>query len=147
MITTWDVRTAMKNLNVTPIPFDERLNDSADGYSEGRELAIKPGSRHPVFTTLHELGHILLGHTRIPSFLSSPQLTAQFEVEAQSVALALTNRLELEPGIDWDPALERRYVSTFWGRVPDFQPDQARIVWAAKQILHAGQRVPTYATV
>jgi antirestriction protein ArdC len=46
------------------VPFT-LLNGNVQGFSVGRELAINPVAADPLRTTLHELGHIVLGHTAL----------------------------------------------------------------------------------
>ena len=58
----FDVDTALCALNITRTPFDE-LNGNIQGFARGREIAVNPVAALPHKTTLHELAHVVLGHT------------------------------------------------------------------------------------
>lgn len=114
MITTWDVRTAAKNLDITLVPFPDELDpDEVRGASEQRNVSIRPGEPHPIFISLHEFAHVVLGHTKELEqrhYFMPATLVAIGEIEAHTVALALAKDLELIDGIDYDEAEERHYL-------------------------------------
>lgn len=114
MITTWDVRTAAKNLGIDIVPFFEDPT-YARGVSKDRRMAVRPGEPHPVFISLHEMAHIVLGHTaelERYGYLTDNE-NARHEVEAHTVALALAQDLKLVNGIEYDEKGEKHYLHHF----------------------------------
>jgi len=65
-MSTFDLRQAMRNLDITVKPFgygDMRITPGLRGYSTDRWLAINPDERWPEMVTFHEMAHILRGDT------------------------------------------------------------------------------------
>jgi len=58
----WSLGLARSALAVSEEPF-AMLNGNVQGYSHGRTYAINPAAKFPERTLMHELGHIVLGHT------------------------------------------------------------------------------------
>jgi antirestriction protein ArdC len=82
----WDAGLALKALRI-----EEKAYDMIDGncqrYAKGRSVAINPMAAHPTKTLIHELAHIVLGHTGQNDW--NPGHTAESrslrEVEAETV--------------------------------------------------------------
>ena len=92
----FDIDTALCALNITRTPLDE-LNGNIQGFARGREIAVNPVAALPHKTTLHELAHVVLGHTTSEKLVDSKQIARQIcEVEAESVALICCETLGLE---------------------------------------------------
>jgi hypothetical protein len=68
----FDIDTALCALNITRAPFDE-LNGNIQGFARGREIAVNPVAALPRKTTLHELAHVVLGHTTSEELVDSEQ--------------------------------------------------------------------------
>jgi N-terminal domain of anti-restriction factor ArdC len=130
----FDIDTALCALNITRTPFDE-LNGNIQGFAHGREIAVNPVAGLPHKTTLHELAHVVLGHTTSEKLVDSEQTARHIrEVEAESVALICCETLGLE-GADFC----RAYIQ-HWLKTEKEIPNQsaARIFAAATSILKAG---------
>jgi antirestriction protein ArdC len=125
---SWNEEIALQTLGIKRIDFDD-LNGNIQGYSVRRNVAINPVAALPAKTLLHELGHVILGHTQDDSTL--PREVR--ELEAESVALLCSEALDL-PGA----AFARGYVQE-WATSDDLTDDVAgRIMTAADTILRAG---------
>ena len=90
----WDLQQALDQLDVKQVPFRE-LDGNIQGYSVDREFAINPVAVHPVKTTFHELGHIVLGHTAGSAAAEYRSHRGIKEFQAESVAYLAMNELEL----------------------------------------------------
>jgi hypothetical protein len=81
--TSWDRAKALEALNIEERPF-ETIDGSRQGYSQQR---FNPLAVNPLKTTIHEMAHILCGHTtegRVTDSESTPRHLR--EAEAESVA-------------------------------------------------------------
>ena len=101
----------LKDLDITEVPFDPEHMDLTDhGYSRDREIAVNHeesrerskralgyGARSPLHVYLHEIAHVVLGHTTCESAVDyTPSLVAEHEVEAESTVLAFADLLGLD---------------------------------------------------
>ena len=130
----WDSKQAMKVLAIQEIPFS-RVNGNIAGYARGRELAINPIAEGKVMVRLHEMAHIVLGHTENITISSMISERNNQEVEAESVAFICGNILGL-------PCLSdsRGYIQN-WLKESEISHVMAqRIFGAADKILKAGQQ-------
>jgi antirestriction factor ArdC-like protein len=130
----FDIDTALRALNITRTSFDE-MNGNIQGFANGREIAVNPLAALPHKTTLHEIAHIVLGHTTTDRLVDSEQTARHIrEVEAESVALICCETLGLE-GAEFC----RGYIQ-HWLKTEKEIPNQsaARIFAAASSILKAG---------
>ncbi|OLC62313.1 MAG: hypothetical protein AUH89_01430 [Ktedonobacter sp. 13_1_40CM_4_52_4] len=127
---------ALAKLNITKVPF--RKNDAnIQGYARGRDIAVNPFAVHPGKTLMHELGHVVLGHTL-------PETIAEYEthrgiMEFQAEATAHLTMNELGQLTDEMATHSCGYIQDWLeGERP---PDKAiRQVFAATdQILKAGR--------
>jgi antirestriction protein ArdC len=130
----WDRATAFHSLHVTEVPFDA-LDGNVMGFARGRLIAVSPLNPLPHKTTVHELAHVLLGHT-VEGDQHDGELTPRNlrECEAEAVALLCCAALDL-PGVEYS----RGYIQNWWG-LGNPIPERAaqRILKAANQILRAG---------
>src|ERR1700688_345910 len=58
----FDLESALQSLDITRRPFDE-INGNVQGFAHQREIAVSPIAELPLKTTLHEIAHVVLGHT------------------------------------------------------------------------------------
>jgi hypothetical protein len=126
----WDAEQALAALDIRQAPFDNSHAWEWNGYARGRAVHVKDGVDNPLEVMLHEIAHVLLGHTEIGN--TRPSHVQEWE--AASVAMrclkALGQRGELMTRVYVDG--RRRE-----GQIP---PDsEGRVVWAAKTILEAGR--------
>jgi antirestriction protein ArdC len=130
----FDIDTALCSLNITRTPFEE-MNGNIQGFAHGRKIAVNPVAALPHKTTLHELAHVVLGHTTSEKLVDSEQTARHIrEVEAESVALICCETLSLD-GAEY----ARGYIQ-HWLKTEKEIPNQsaARIFAAATSILKAG---------
>ena len=129
----WSAERALAKLDITQVPFD-LLEGNTQGYARKRTIAINPVAQVPHKTRFHELGHIVLGHTKEADFEDSPDLTRNLrEVEAESVALLCLESLDL-PGSEFCRGYIQNWIKG------DVIPEKSaqRIFKAANTILTAG---------
>lgn len=134
----WDRAKALAALEVEEVPFTA-TDGNVQGFARGRSIAVSPLNPMPHKTTLHELGHVLLGHTAEGEQADS-ELTPRDlrECEAEAVALVCCAALEL-PGIEFS----RGYIQSWWGHGnPIPERSAQKILKAADQILKAGTIEP-----
>lgn len=136
----WRKEQALTNLGVTEVSF-ESMDGNVQGYSRGRELAINPVAVHPEKTLLHELGHIVLGHTITRSLGEYATHRGIMEFQAEGTAYLCCNELEL---LDEATAAHSRGYIRHW--LEDEQPPEQAIrqaFGAADRILKAGRMAMT----
>ena len=136
-VPTWDKAAALTALDITEKPFD-LTNGNVGGYAQKRTIAINPVGTHPFRTLLHELAHIVLGHTSEGDQLSDDPTTPRTirEVEAESVAYLCAAALGYTDGAED----ARGYIQTWHARGEAITDKHAqRIFKATDQILKAGR--------
>jgi antirestriction protein ArdC len=130
----FDLDAALQSLDISRIPFDE-INGNVQGFAHLREIAVSPIAALPHKTTLHEIAHVVLGHTSSQKLVDLEHMDRNIrEVEAESVALICCESLVL-PGAE----AARGYIQ-HWLQGEKEIPNQsaARIFSAAQTILRAG---------
>ena len=128
-VPAWNEECALQSLGITRVTFYV-LNGNMQGYSFDRSLAINPVAAVPQKTLLHELGHIVLGHTTERCTITRRVR----ELEAECVALLCLESLGL-PGAEY----ARGYVQS-WATSDDLTEEIAtRIMTSADTILRAGR--------
>lgn len=130
----FDLDAALQSLSITRTPFDE-INGNVQGFAHQREIAVSPIAELPLKTTLHEIAHVVLGHTISQKFIDLEHLDRNIrEVEAESVALICCESLGL-PGAE----AARGYIQHWLqGEKEISNQSAARILSAAQTILKAG---------
>lgn len=128
---TFDHVRAMQVLEIAAIEFDH-VNGNVQGYARGRAVAINPVCEDVHVTRLHEMAHILLGHTEGGDRTKlDPK---QRELEAEAVAYLCGSMLGLD-GL----ARCRGYIQNWWGQGNPIPEESAtKIVKVVDQILKAG---------
>ena len=136
-IPSWDKAKALAALDISEVAFDH-TDGNAQGYANGRTIAVNPVAVLPHKTRFHELAHVVLGHTTEGVMADSERTPRDIrEVEAESVAYILCSLLEL-PGLHES----RGYIQS-WLRGAEVSDKSAqRIFSAANKILDAGQGKP-----
>jgi hypothetical protein len=133
VINAWDRAKALEGLNIEERPF-EIIDGNCQGYSQHRALAINPLAVNPIKTTIHELAHILCGHT-IEGRVTDLEVTPRHlrEAEAESVAFLVGSILGLENLSDC-----RGYVQGWLQGDSIPEKSAQKIFRVADQILKAG---------
>lgn len=133
----WDIGNAIVNLEVEPVAFD-MPDGNCMGYAFDRKFAVNPLNTHPNSTTMHELAHIVLGHTQedgkwIDSADRTP--TSIREAEAEATSYIVLDQLD-----EIDGHMESRGYIQHWLSGNDIPEESARRVFsAADKILKAGR--------
>jgi antirestriction protein ArdC len=131
---TWDLSRALAALNITEIPFDV-LDGNVQGYARQRSIAVSPVAGNAFRTTVHELAHVVLGHT-VEADQTDSEITPRNlrECEAEAVAMLVCAALD-QPGVEQC----RGYIQSWWGAGnPIPERSAQRILKAADQILRSG---------
>ncbi len=131
----FDLGAALQTLNITRTPFDE-INGNVQGFAHQREIAVSPIAELPLKTTLHEIAHVVLGHTSSQKLVDLGNMDRNIrEVEAESVALICCESLGL-PGAE----AARGYIQHWLQGEKEISNQPAtRILSAAQAILEAGR--------
>lgn len=132
----WSPARALGALAINKVAF-EHVDGNMQGYSCGNELAINPVAKYPLKTLLHEMGHIVIGHT-VPERLAEYQEhRGIFEFEAEGTAYLAMN--ELNAHEQFDAAESRAYIQG-WLRSEQPSDDAIRrVLTGAEKILKAGR--------
>ena len=132
----WDRAAALAKLGVRLVPFDE-LNGDIQGYSQRLNIAINPVAVHPDKTLMHELGHVVLGHTMPQSLAEYATHRGVFEFQAEATAYLTMHELgQLD---DESAEVSRGYIQEWLaGEQP---PERAiqQVFTATDRILKAGR--------
>lgn len=128
---------ALELLKIEKVPF-VMANGNCQGYARNREIAISPVADHPERTTVHEMAHVILGHTselRADNQETTPRDIAELEAEATAMLVCASLGL---PGIEES----RGYIQNWYkgNKVPE--TSARRIFQAVDAILKAGRELP-----
>jgi hypothetical protein len=137
----WDRSKALAELKVREVDF-QIPKWNAQGYSftsdGGHRFAINPVAVYPFKTLLHELGHIVLGHTVEVATEETHRGVREFQAEA--VAHILMH--EFDAVDQFDPAESRAYIQNWLsGAEPPTKKEITPIFRAAEKIRQAGYPV------
>jgi antirestriction protein ArdC len=124
---TWDLDAALTALEITRIPF-ECIDGNTQGYSTERQFALNPVAVNPQKTTLHEVAHIVLGHTTDGAHADYVAHRGHKEFAAEATAFLAMRELGL---LDDDAASESRGYIQHWLR--EERPTDAEV----RQVFHA----------
>ena len=79
----FNLEQALSNLSIEQEKFTES-NYNVQGYAYKRVIAVNPAAKYPLKTSIHEMAHILLGHTTDSVITDTDTLTRDAkEVEAE----------------------------------------------------------------
>jgi N-terminal domain of anti-restriction factor ArdC/IrrE N-terminal-like domain len=133
-IPNWDRTRALQTLGIEQIAFDH-TDGNVWGFARGKQIGVSPLSPMPDRTLLHEIAHVVLGHTAEHIEQDGPLTPRNIrEVEAEGVALLCSAALGL------DGAKYSRGYLQHWLRGDEI-PERScqRIFKAADAILRAGR--------
>ena len=135
-IPDWNEVQALETLDIKRIDFD-LMDGNCQGYAQKRTVAISPLAEHPTRTLLHELAHVVLGHTA-ERMNDSGELTPRDirELEAECTAMLVSASLNL-PGVEES----RGYIQSWYHGNSVPERNAQRIFSAADKILKAGSVV------
>lgn len=138
-IPTWDEDVCLRALMIEKVPFT-LMNGNVQGYAKNRQVAVSPLAYLPHRTLIHEIAHIVLGHTaEIASLVDHDEQTPRElrEVEAEAVAYLVTQSLGL-PG----EVFSRGYLQHWLAGEQIDERSAHKIFHAADLILKAGRPKP-----
>jgi hypothetical protein len=133
----WDWQRASAALDIEKVPF-ELINGNIQGYSFDRKFSVSPVAKFPMKTLLHELGHIMLGHTTDCADGETPCSRGIREFQAEAVAYLLAHELDL---CEWAPEESRAYIQGWLGGQEVTDRDINAVFTAVNKILIAGRTV------
>jgi N-terminal domain of anti-restriction factor ArdC len=136
----WEAERALSALGIERTAFTD-TNGNSQGYARQRQIAINPVAQLPHKTLLHEMAHVVLGHTAEADFTDTEQTPRNLrEVEAEAVALLCCEALNLE-GADYCRGYIQNWLCAAIGDNGDAIPEKSaqKIFRAADQILRAGR--------
>ena len=133
VINAWNRAKALEALNIQERPF-QIIDGNCQGYSHHRVIAINPVAVNPLKTTIHEMAHILCGHTT-EGRVTDSELTPHHlrEAEAESVAFLVGSILGLDNRSDC-----RGYIQEWLKGDSIPEKSAQKIFKVADQILKAG---------
>lgn len=114
----WDKGEALTELDITETTF-EHADGNTQGYSQDRQVAINPVAANPTKTLMHEIAHIVLGHTTAEGIAEyqthSHRGIAEFQAEATAYLVCK------ELGVSFDESGSRAYIQQWLdGRATDY---------------------------
>jgi antirestriction protein ArdC len=130
----FDLKNVISENEIEQISFEE-TNGNVMGYAIKNTFAVNPLNKHAFKTSLHEIAHILLGHTDKGKVTDEERLSrAEREVEAESVAYIVGS-------IVGDDHLEesRGYIQNWLGSTEISEKSAKKIFRVAEQILKSGR--------
>lgn len=133
----WDLGDALVKLEVEPEPFTMPDGNCMGYATSERHIAINPLGTHQEATTMHELAHIVLGHTEEGMLIDESSRTPRSikEAEAEATAMIVLEALGYE-----DHAESRGYIQNWLGKGNEIPEESAkRIFKAAETIIQAGR--------
>ncbi len=134
-IPEWDRLRAMQALGIEAVRFDH-TDGNVWGFARGKQIAVSPLSPMPDRTLLHEIAHVVLGHTTEHTEQDGPQTPRNIrEVEAEGVAFLCSAALGLNKGAEYS----RGYLQHWMQGAEIPERSCQRIFKAADNILKAGR--------
>lgn len=139
-IPEWNLEMALAKLDITKTTYDI-ADGNTQGYSTGRKYAINPMAQFPIKTTMHELAHIVLGHTSKEQMHEYADHRGIKEFQAEATAFLVCKELDVEA---YDQSASRAYIQ---GWLSDQTPDDKaikQVFKAVNDILTAGRPQKEY---
>ncbi|MBA3753786.1 MAG: DUF1738 domain-containing protein [Nitrospira sp.] len=132
----WSEARALGALQIERIPF-HHTNGNAQGYAVQRQVAVSPIAFTPARTLVHELAHVVLGHTEELQRMDDDDASTPRdlrEVEAECVAMICCASLNLG-----GEEFSRGYIQHWLNGQSIPERSAQKIFKAADQILKAGR--------
>lgn len=133
----WSEQRALGSLAINRVAFNH-LDGNVQGFSYDRNVAVSPVAKYPFKTLVHELGHIVVGHTSPDQVDEYKEHRGVMEFQAEGTAFLVMKELSV-PESEWNPAESRAYIQ-HW--LDGERPDGKRIKGifsAVDAILKAGR--------
>src|SRR5581483_5730425 len=132
----WSESQALHNLKIERVEF-RHTDGNVQGYAAARQVAVSPIAFMPPRTLMHELAHVVLGHTEELHRMDDDNSTTPRdlrEVEAECVALICCSSLQLG-----GEAFSRGYIQHWLQGQSIPERSAQKIFKAGDQILKAGR--------
>jgi hypothetical protein len=132
----WSEARAINALRIERVAF-HHTDGNAQGYATGRQVAVSPIAFMPARTLMHELAHVVLGHTEELQRMDDDDTATPRdirEVEAECIALICCSAL----GFGGEE-FSRGYIQHWLKGQPIPERSAHKIFKAADQILKAGR--------
>ena len=124
---------AMDVLDIEEVEFDY-ADGNCQGYATERRIAINPVGTHQTRTRLHEVAHVVLGHTEGATTVEGATVDRSTrELEAEGVSYIIAKLFGLDGADD-----SRGYIQNWWQREEVPEEIAKNIFRAVEQILKAG---------
>lgn len=132
----WSAERALGALSITRVAF-ESLDGNAQGYSYQRNVAVSPIAEYPTKTLVHEVAHVVHGHTTTAELAEYRTHRGIKEFEAEGSAYLVMNTLGA--AAIWNAAESRGYIQHWLSG--DTPPEQSirRVMSVADKIERAGR--------
>lgn len=135
-VQAWDYKRALGKLAIDEVEFDH-IDGNCQGFAVDRNIAVNPAAVYPVKTRIHEMAHVVLGHTTSHNGDVALEYDRGIrELEAEGTAYLTMTELGLTEF--FNPSESRAYIQGWIGG--DEVPDRSirSIFKATNAILNAG---------
>lgn len=132
----WHLQTALDTLDIKQVPF-EHLDGNCQGMSWDRNISVSPVAVFPLKTTMHEIAHVVSGHTVPENHAEYREHRGRCEFEAEGSAYLVMNELGMLS--EEQASVSRGYLQT-WLR-GERPPDTSirRVFSTTDAIVRAGR--------
>lgn len=125
---------ALSALDIEKVEFT-KPDFNCQGYAYKNSIAINPAAKYPLKTAIHEIAHVLLGHTKDTQHSDTLTLEPSvMEVEAESVAYLVMSILGHEKVL----TESRGYIQSWYSDAKREKIRVSKIFGIADKIIKAG---------
>jgi len=124
----------VSKLDIDVVPF-EFVDGNTMGYAQEDRVAVSDLCQHPFHTIVHEIAHVLLGHTGQDNTMKDSAILTpnQKELEAECVAYIVSHVMDVEKDAQ---AESRGYVQAWWKEQQVPEESARKIFSTAQKILN-----------
>ena len=133
-----DIEKLLKKANIEKVDY-HTLNGNIQGYSFENKIAISPFAENPLKTTLHEVAHIILGHTTDKLTFNTKERAIQ-EVEAEGVSYLVS----IICGVSEDSLIKTRGYIQHYLKVLDKEETEDKKKLVYQNIIKASEQILKY---
>ena len=132
----WSEDRALTTLDIKRVPFKDFDGNTA-GYSYQRNVAVSPVAVHPQKTLLHEVAHIVSGHTTPENLKQYQTHRGRYEFEAEAPAFLVSKELGI--GDEASDSSSRGYLQGWLRGEKPGEESIKRVFKTSTMILNAGR--------
>ena len=133
-----DIEKLLKKANIEKVDY-HTLNGNIQGYSFENKIAINPFAENPLKTTLHEVAHIILGHTTDKLTFNAKERAIQ-EIEAEGVSYLVS----IVCGASEDSLIKTRGYMQHYLKVLDKEETEDKKKMVYQNIIKASEQILKY---